>query len=589
MQDQGKRLLLIGVITIGVMMLWQGFFGEKPKKTDTASNANTPGALAGPAVAQSMVGEPLNPATPAVVAQRGPEQTIELAHPGFVATFTSHGGGIKSWRLTDARYQRDPRKGELLPQNGDAAALQVNFVNSTYVLPKNAEWVGKKISETSVAYELATPEVVVRKTFSLTPAQYLVELKVEVQAVAGEATQQIAVTSFAFQDPKEKGGGGQSVKARVWESVVWVGDEMKATPIKDVQNSARVARNITWTGFAHPYLLNLMTAKRATGEQLEKHTYPVGNDGLMRTDLWLPPAKVAVGTALVRDVAAYLGPNQFELLRASSDKTAYSTGFEKYVDLGWFGIIGRPLLWLLKKIQGVVGNWGIAIMLLTVIVKLLTLYWTTQSMRSMKRMGALAPKMKELQERYKDDRARLQQEQMALYKTHNINPLAGCMPMLLQMPIWIALYRMLSSAGELYLQPFGWISDLTNADPLYILPVVLTGTMFWQMRLTPQSGDSQQQKIMLWLMPLMFGGMSFMFPAGLTLYIFTNTLLSAAHSIYMNKYDHKTKAAVEAVEAAVVKPAVAASEAKPLKNGANSGTKTGAGTQPAAKSGKKKR
>jgi len=124
--------------------------------------------------------------------------------------------------------------------------------------------------------------------------------------------------------------------------------------------------------------------------------------------------------------------------------------------------------------------------------------------------------MKVLQEKYKDDKQRQQVETMALYKTHGVNPIAGCLPILLQMPIWLALYRMLSSAGELYQQPFigGWIDDLTSTDPFYILPFILVITMFAQARLTPATGDSMQQKMMQYGMPLMFGVMSFFFPAG---------------------------------------------------------------------------
>jgi len=154
--------------------------------------------------------------------------------------------------------------------------------------------------------------------------------------------------------------------------------------------------------------------------------------------------------------------------------------------------------------------------------------------------------MKALQEKYKDDRQRLQAETMALYKQHNVNPIAGCLPIFLQMPIWIALYRMLSNAGELYQEPFitGWINDLTATDPYHILPIILVVTMFLQARMTPATGDSRQQKFLQYGMPLMFGVMSFFFPSGLTIYIFTNTVLSALHSIYMNKFDKKSLAVV---------------------------------------------
>jgi YidC/Oxa1 family membrane protein insertase len=160
-------------------------------------------------------------------------------------------------------------------------------------------------------------------------------------------------------------------------------------------------------------------------------------------------------------------------------------------------------------------------------------------MRSMKAMAALKPKMDELQKKYGDDRAKIQQEMMGIYKAHGVNPLSGCLPMLLQMPIWLALYRMLSSTGELYLAPFipGWITDLTATDPYHILPVALMGMMFLQSRMSPATVDNFQQKMMIYGLPLMFGVMSFFFPAGLTVYILTNTSLSLLHTLYMKKFD----------------------------------------------------
>jgi YidC/Oxa1 family membrane protein insertase len=209
---------------------------------------------------------------------------------------------------------------------------------------------------------------------------------------------------------------------------------------------------------------------------------------------------------------------------------------------------------------------------LTFLVKALTLYWTTKSMRSMKAMAALAPQMKILQTKYADDKQRQQAETMALYKQHNVNPVAGCLPILLQMPIWIALYRMLSNAGELYQQPFipGWIDDLTATDPVYVLPALLVVTMFVQARLQPATADSRQQKFLQYGMPLMFGVMSFFFPSGLTIYIFTNTVLSALHSIYMNKFDKKSLSIAEKLKKN--QEAVA---------GAAAGTKSGSGAKDA--------
>jgi len=305
---------------------------------------------------------------------------------------------------------------------------------------------------------------------------------------------------------------------------------------------------LRWTGFDHPYLLAGYAPHETEG--VTKQTWAADGSkgrprGFMQTDILYPAVTLRAGDAgLTRTVVGYLGPKNYDDLQGADLAAGFSTGLDKVVDLGWFAFIGRPLLWLLQRFQELVGNWGIAIILLTIVVKLVTLYWTTKSMRSMKQMAALAPQLKALQAKYGDDKQRQQAETMALYKQHGVNPVAGCLPMLLQMPVWIALYRMLASAGELYLQPFipGWINDLTATDPYYVLPATLFISMFLQARLQPATGDSAQQKFLQYGMPIMFGVFSLFFPSGLTLYMFTNNVLSALHSIYMNKFDKQSLA-----------------------------------------------
>jgi len=151
-------------------------------------------------------------------------------------------------------------------------------------------------------------------------------------------------------------------------------------------------------------------------------------------------------------------------------------------------------------------------------------------------MKKLQPKMKELQAKYRGDKQRLNTEMMSLYKTHKVNPLGGCLPILLQMPVWIALYQTIYRAVELYQAPFaGWIQDLSSQDPYYVLPILLGITMFIQQKMSPTTMDSMQAKIFLYVMPAMFTVFMLFLPAGLTLYIFVNTLLSIAQQGYMNK------------------------------------------------------
>jgi YidC/Oxa1 family membrane protein insertase len=202
----------------------------------------------------------------------------------------------------------------------------------------------------------------------------------------------------------------------------------------------------------------------------------------------------------------------------------------------------------LRALQSAVVNWGIAIILLTIVVKLATLYWTHKSMVSMKRMAKLKPQLEKIKEKYKDDRQRQQAETMNLFKANNVNPMAGCLPMLLQMPVWFALYRSLSVAAELYQAKFLWLDDLTAADPYFILPVFMTAMMLVQGRLQPQTAAGGQQKFLTYGMPAIFGVMSLFFPAGLTLYISTNSLLTLGHHFYLRRADKRAAPLARKVE-----------------------------------------
>ncbi|MEJ7600145.1 MAG: membrane protein insertase YidC [Kofleriaceae bacterium] len=592
MEGQGKRLLLAVSLALGVMLIWQLVFPSKSDTPDPArgsgSSVTSAPSLPPPGVGAPVVtpnatsGSGVEAPTPPVaeVAQRGKEQSIDLVFPNkFTARFSSYGGALVSWKLADPRFERDGTKGEFLPTFEDTGAFYVNFWRgSKFVLPLKTEWVGTKVSDTEVRYTLKTPELELEKTFTIVPDAFLVRMAIKVKAViTGDqiAPQQLVVTTYAYQDPKLATGGSSQVAARAWQSSTLRGEDVLHTPVASLKKFPRKEVGLTWTGFEHPYLLAAYAPHKTAGtEQLEKRSraHDLTPEGLMQTDILFPQANLrSSDPTIARELVAYLGPKNYVNVDRADTAAGFPTGFKHTVDLGWFAFIGRPLLWLLLKFQSVVGNWGIAIILLTVLVKLLTLYWMTKSMRSMKAMAALAPQIKEIQAKHKEDRQRQQAETMALYKQHKVNPIAGCLPILLQMPVWIALYRMLSSAGELYQQPFipGWIDDLTNTDPFHILPVVLVLTMFVQARLTPQSGDSRQQKFIQYGMPLMFGVMSFFFPSGLTLYIFTNTVLSALHSVYMNKYDKKTRAIMVQMKANQdAAAAKAAAVTTPAKKGA---------------------
>ncbi|MCL4235083.1 MAG: membrane protein insertase YidC, partial [Deltaproteobacteria bacterium] len=202
---------------------------------------------------------------------------------------------------------------------------------------------------------------------------------------------------------------------------------------------------------------------------------------------------------------------------------------------GWFSAIAKLLVRFLQLLYGWTGNWGIAIIITTVIIKVLLYPLTYKSYKSMKAMSALAPLMQELREKHKEDRERLNQEMMALYKAHNVNPASGCLPMLLQLPIFLAFYRALYGTIELRHAPFAWwIQDLSAPDPYYVTPIIMGATMVITQKMTPTSADPIQQKMMM-LMPVVFTFMFLSFPSGLVLYWLVSNLLTIAQQFSMNR------------------------------------------------------
>jgi YidC/Oxa1 family membrane protein insertase len=319
------------------------------------------------------------------------------------------------------------------------------------------------------------------------------------------------------------------------------GTERSTSPATVRRVPRKLNGNVRYAGVGTPFFVFGVAPKPTPGKVYDCNVYPAPGvpDGV-QVDL-IYPQSTGDG-AIHEELVAYFGPKYLDKLEGADKIAGYPTGFKDSVDFGWFGVISRPLLWLLRHIFYYVGNWGIAIILLTMVVKLATLYWTHKSMKSMRAMAALKPEMDALQKKYPDDRQKQQQAQMELFKRHGVNPLSGCLPMLLQMPIWMGLYRMLSSVGELHQAVFipGWLDDLTMRDPYYILPIALTGLMFLQSRIQPATGDSMQQKMIMYGMPLMFGVMGLWFPSGLTVYITTNTVLGILHSLYMKRSAAKT-------------------------------------------------
>ena len=210
-------------------------------------------------------------------------------------------------------------------------------------------------------------------------------------------------------------------------------------------------------------------------------------------------------------------------------------GLELVVDYGWLTFLAKPIYWLLSFLHGIVGNWGWAIVLLTCIVKAILYPISAAGYRSMARMKEVTPRMKAIQEKYKDDKQRLNQAMMELYRSEKINPVGGCLPIMLQIPVFLALYWVLQGSVELRGSSWiFWVQDLALPDPWFVLPALMAATMFLQILLNPKPTDPVQAKVM-YIMPLVFSVMFFIFASGLVLYWLTNNVLSIIQQWWINK------------------------------------------------------
>ena len=242
---------------------------------------------------------------------------------------------------------------------------------------------------------------------------------------------------------------------------------------------------------------------------------------LFTSRLDFPEFELGPGESRTFRVLAYLGPKLPDELALAGH------GLKKSIDFGFFAVISQGLSWLLRVIHDAVGNWGVAIILLTFLVKVVLYPLTAKSLHSMARMKVLKPEMDKINELYKDDREKKSAAIMELYRKHKINPVSGCLPQLLQLPIWIALYTSLRTNVELYHAPFAlWWTDLSSPDPYFVLPLALAALMFVQQKMSPPAADPVQAKMMLYMMPTMMGAFMLFLPAGLCLYILTNSVLS---------------------------------------------------------------
>lgn len=307
------------------------------------------------------------------------------------------------------------------------------------------------------------------------------------------------------------------------------GELVLGEPWNKMAVKKEMAGKINWTTLTDRYFL-LGLVSRQESQQVSVEYGKQAND-IIYTSLSYGSLVLKPGEAVTRKYTAYLGPKKRDELQK------LGVQLEKSVDYGWFSFVAIPILWLLIFFEKIVQNWGLAIIVLTFFIKLLLHPINKKSMESMKAMQKLQPRLAEIREKYKNDRERLNVEMMQLFKTHKVNPMGGCLPLIIQMPVYIALYKVLWNAIEIYHKPFFWFyRDLAAPDPYLISPILLGIFFMLQQKFTPQSTaiDPAQQKMMMF-MPLFFSVFMIFFPFGLVLYILVNTVMSVVQQYMMTK------------------------------------------------------
>lgn len=363
----------------------------------------------------------------------------------------------------------------------------------------------------------------VRKIYTFNANSY--DIKLETQVINNSPTPLVGVIQQVMTYPPEP----KVVDNRfdTAGSFLYADNALKFDKIKDVASaSKKYDKGVQWAGFADKYFLSAILAENGSIASVELKKNAAG---FMESTVSAPQFTASPGQTAVVAYRLFVGPKDIDILKSQGNELVQS------LDLGWFTVLAKPLLYTLKFFYGYVGNYGIAIIIVTIILKVLFFPLTHKSYKSMKDMQKIQPKMAGLKEKYKDDRDAMNKAVMELYREHKVNPLGGCLPMVVQIPVFFALYKALMFSIELRHAPFFfWVTDLADKDPYYVTPVIMGITMFIQQKMTPSQMDPVQQKMMLAL-PVVFTFMFLSFPSGLVLYWLVNNILTIGQQMYINK------------------------------------------------------
>ena len=557
-----RRTLLWVVFTMSLVLLWDAwlkhtgqpsmFGGPRPAAT---SAAGSPPATAGSAAVPAAASVPAQAGVPAAAAPAGAaaapvpgsaapatSEKVVVTTDVLKATFDTLGGTIVQLEVLKHRDAIDPTRNVTL---FDQSAKRLYLAQSGLVtaqpgvaLPNHLTPMKVLSTQHTLADGASQVEIKLEsapqdgrrvvKTYTFRRGDYVIDVRHDL-VNEGSAPVNPSLYLQLERDGNPPEGESQFYFTFTGPAVYTDAAKFQKIDFKDIEkNKAAHEKSASdgWIAMVQHYFASAWLV--APGTPREFRTAKTG-DNRYSVAIVQPLGEVAPGSTRTHEARLFVGPQEEKKL------AALAPGLDLVKDYGWFTVLAKPLFWLLDKLYGMIGNWGWAIVALVVLLKA-AFYWLNASAyRSMAKMKAINPRVMDLRERYKDKPQQMQQEMMRIYREEKVNPLGGCLPILVQMPFFIALYWVLLSSVEMRQAPWiGWIADLSAKDPYFILPLLMTGSTLLQTWLNPTPPDPMQARLM-WIMPIAFSVMFFIFPAGLVLYWLTNNILSIAQQWFINK------------------------------------------------------
>ncbi|MCM8614231.1 membrane protein insertase YidC [Accumulibacter sp.] len=547
-----RRLLLLLIFSFSLVMLWDAWQKHNSPKAPPVAAAGTTEAPA-PKPSGSLHTPLPEPPAPVAGAVSEKAETVTISTDLFTAEISLQGGDIVRLQLKDYRdsvhkervFALFEPKHQYYAQSGLIGDGLPNHKTRFSVVPGLRE-LSADAQEVVLRLEAeAANGVRVAKTYTFKRGSYLIGLKQEIENAGGKEL--VAHAYYQLQrDVKAPDGESSMVSTFTGPAVYTEQDKFQKVTFADIEaGKAKFANKADngWIAMIQHYFASAWIPEPGLPREFYMRKLENSQKPAVAAGVIVPVPVAAPGTKVALEVPLYAGPQiqttLDQLAKPKADGGIGAQGLPLVVDYGWLTVIAAPIFWCLEAIYKVVGNWGWAIVILTIIIKLLFFPLSAASYKSMAKMKTVTPRLMQLKERYGDDRQKLNQEMMALYKREKINPLGGCLPILVQIPVFIALYWALLGAVEIRDAPWIlWIKDLSAPDTLFgvipvidmpigLLPIIMVASMILQTKLNPTPPDPIQARVML-MMPYIFGIMFFWFPSGLVLYWVVNNILSIA-------------------------------------------------------------